>query len=280
MKILVVGLGLIGGSVAKALKKNSSFTVLGYDISKETLAAALSSGAIDEIWDKNSMSDADLTILAVSPKLAVSFIKENAGLLKKSSVVTDVCGIKSWIVNELEPLCEKNGLMFIGGHPMAGKERGGFKNCDENLFNRAFYIITPTDNTNTQAIEIVTQYIKALNAAKITTTTPENHDRIIAFTSQIPHILAGAYVNSPSIEGRRGFSAGSFKDVSRVATVDENLWSELFSLNNEHLLPELDNLIDNLIKYRDAIKSGDNALLKETIKTGRIIKEKDIKEDR
>ena len=162
---------------------------------------------------------------------------------------------------------------------MAGKERSGFKNADENLFNRASYILTETENTDPVALDMMKRFVIALKAAKITVTTPENHDRIIAFTSQIPHIIAGAYVKSPTCLNRHGFSAGSFKDCSRVATVDENLWSELFFNNREMLLNELDFLINGLNEYKAALQNNDVESLKKVIRSGRIIKENDIKEN-
>lgn len=278
MKALIVGIGLIGGSLAKSLKKHSDWEVIGYDVNEDSLNDALKLGAIDVVWDGKSNILSDIVVLCLSPKGCVAALKKFAKFFEAGTVVTDVCGIKSDICEQCDRICRDNGLLFIGGHPMAGKERNGFKNSDENLFNRASYIITPTDSTSNKAIDVVKQFIEAVNAAKVTVTTPKMHDRVIAFTSQIPHILAGAYVKSPSCSNRKGFSAGSFKDVSRVATVDENLWSELFLLNKEQLLPELDILIESLNEYKSAIENNDADALKLAIKQGRIIKEKDISE--
>ncbi len=276
MNVMIVGLGLIGGSIAKTLKKNSEHIVSGFDISSETLADALKIGAIDCVWDGESVCDADITVLCMTPSVAVDFLHEKATLLKKGSVVTDVCGIKEWVVENCGKICRDNELHFVGGHPMAGKERSGFKNSDENLFNRASYILTPVSDTDPKAFEVVKVYVEDLKCAKLTVTDPKTHDRLIAFTSQLPHVIAGAYVKSPSCLDRKGFSAGSFKDVSRVATVDENLWTELFLKNKDMLLDELDGLIEHLTEYRTAIRSGDDTALRETIKQGRIIKENDL----
>lgn len=264
--------------MAKQLKKNSDWLVAGYDIDASICADALKTGAIDEIWSKGSVSDADVTVLCLTPNRSVEFLSENAAFLKSDSVVTDVCGVKQMVVENCERICGDHGLHFVGGHPMAGKERSGFKNADANLFNRASYILTVTDNTDSEALELVKQFVTALKAAKITVTDPKTHDSIIAFTSQIPHIIAGAYVKSPTCPNRKGFSAGSFKDCSRVATVDESLWSELFLNNKEMLLLELDSLLSNLGDYRDAIANGDSTALKELIRVGKLIKEKDLKE--
>ena len=278
MKALIIGLGLIGGSLAKSLKKNSDWIVAGYDINEESLTDAVKQGAIDSIWSSDTQSDADLTVLCLSPENCVGFLKSKAPLLRSESVVTDVCGVKKWIVEQCEPICRDYGLHFIGGHPMAGREHNGFKNSDENLFNRASYILTPVDSTSKKALDTAKMFVEAVNAAKITVTTPYNHDRVIAFTSQIPHILAGAYVKSPSCKDRHGFSAGSFKDVSRVATIDENLWSELFVLNKEPLLHELDHLISSLYDYKTYLENNNIDGLKNSIRQGRIIKENDIKD--
>ena len=276
MKVLVVGLGLIGGSIARSLKKHSDYTVFAYDKNDQILSDALDLGVVDSVWKGLSVCDADLTVLCLTPELSVDFLKNNASKLKKNSVVTDVCGIKTFVVSNCEIICEKYGLHFIGGHPMAGKERNGFKNSDENLFNRASYILTKTENTSKKAFDTAEYFVKALNCANLTVTDPETHDRLIAFTSQLPHCIAGAYIKSPSCLNRKGFSAGSFKDVSRVATVDEHLWSELFIKNRDMLLLELDGLIENLSEYRSAIMNQDQGKLKEIIKQGRIIKEKDL----
>ncbi len=278
MTVLIVGLGLIGGSIAKTLKKNTDWKIIGGDNNEATLTDALRLNAIDSVWDGNTEVDVDITVLCTSPEAAIEFLKQKAMLLKKQSVVTDVCGVKQYVVSECERLCGENGLCFVGGHPMAGKERSGFKNSDENLFNRASYILTITDNTDISALETVKKYVEALHCVKLTVTDPKTHDRMIAFTSQLPHVIAGAYVKSPSVNDRKGFSAGSFKDVSRVATVDESLWTELFLNNSEMLLIELDGLIRNLTEYRNSIAENDREHLKEIIKQGRIIKENDLKE--
>lgn len=280
MHALIVGLGLIGGSIAKTLKKNSDWMVSGYDKGQETMDDACKCGAIDSAWDCASKSNADITVLCMQPTVAVNFLRDHARFLKKDSVVTDVCGVKQWVVEQCDEICRENGLHFIGGHPMAGKERSGFKNSDENLFNRASYILTPVESTDEKAIETAKLYAETLKVAKITVTDPATHDRMIAFTSQLPHIIAGAYVKSPSCLKRKGFSAGSFKDVSRVATVDENLWTELFMKNKQMLLPEIDCMIEKLKEYRDAIENDDEQALKNAIKEGRIIKENDLLSDR
>lgn len=275
--IAVFGLGLIGASIAKAVKQNSDIKVIGWNRSIGVAEQALKDGTIDCIWDKQSPLCADLAIIAFPPDATVAFLQENGGRFSKETVVTDVCGVKRHIVLECEKICAQHGLTFIGGHPMAGKEKGGYANADAGLFVGASYIITPTEHTPERAVFVMQEFIRILKAGRVTVSTPEKHDRIIAYTSQLPHVLAGAYVKSPTCRERRGFSAGSFMDVSRVAAADENLWSELFLYNGENLCREIDTLIANLTAYRDAIREGNKEKLYAIIKEGRLLKEADLR---
>ncbi|MDD4700138.1 MAG: prephenate dehydrogenase [Oscillospiraceae bacterium] len=275
--IAIIGLGLIGGSIAKAVKNNSDIKVIGFDIDDETLFAAKELGAIDKAWDGHSILVADLIVLAMSPSATIEFLKTKIDSIDKNAVITDVCGVKAAIVSDCIPLCSEHGLEFVGSHPMAGKEFNGFKNSDANLFYNASYIITPVQGTKPQAIDIIKELGRILKFRKLTVTTPENHDRMIAFTSQLPHVLAGSYVRLPPCSEHEGYSAGSYNDVSRVATIDENLWSELFLLNKEEICSEIRGLISNLSEYLVAIENNDKEELKGIIKSGRLIKERDIK---
>ncbi|PKM63428.1 MAG: prephenate dehydrogenase/arogenate dehydrogenase family protein [Firmicutes bacterium HGW-Firmicutes-21] len=273
--IAIIGLGLIGGSIAKAVKQNSETYVIGWNRNESTAKAALKQGIIDTIWDKSSVLDSELIIIAAPPEATVCFLEENAHLFGKGSVITDVCGVKTQIVAECERICIANGLAFIGGHPMAGKEKGGLNNSDPTLFERASYILTPSASTPKKAMDTIIELTEILKVGRITVTTPEEHDRIIAFTSQLPHVLAGAYIKSPLCKERKGFSAGSFMDVSRVATADEKLWTELFMQNRVNLCKEIETLIKNLTAYHDAIKDDNRQLINDLIKEGREIKEAD-----
>lgn len=275
-KIAVIGLGLIGGSIAKAVKRNSNISVIGWNRSKNVSMTALEQGVIDRIWDGICVLDADLVIISAPPDATVSILKKNAAFFKKGSVISDVCGVKTHIVDKCEHICDVHDLFFIGGHPMAGKEQGGYANADEFLFDGASYILTPTEKTSKIALDVMSEFVKILKVDRITIAKPDEHDKMIAFTSQLPHVLAGAYVKSPRCENRKGFSAGSFLDVSRVATADEKLWSELFLNNSNHLSIEIQTLIDNLSSYLKAIENKDKAALCEIIKEGRLKKEKDL----
>lgn len=274
--IAIVGLGLIGGSMALALRrrqKNTAYYLLGIDADPEVLQAALEKGAVHEAGGPDLLEKADVVILALPPETAVAFLKAHIHRMKKGALVTDVCGVKRAVVEACTPLCREHGLDYIGGHPMAGKERNGFANADEELFAGASYILTPTADTPDVAVETMKAIAEALGCTRMTVTTPGIHDRMIAFTSQLPHVLAGAYVKSPCCPRHQGFSAGSYRDVSRVATVDEKLWSQLFLLNADDLTAEIDTLIAHLQDYRKALAEGDKEKLEAAIRHGREIKE-------
>lgn len=268
-KVLIVGLGLMGGSILKALPSDK-YTVLGADLKREA------EKEVSLFWDMESETDADIVLLCISPLATERFLKDKLHLLKKGAVVSDICGVKRNIVALGEQECEKRGLRFIGGHPMAGREKSGFEYSTADLFKNRSYILTPTEKTDREALETMKRLAYDIGCSSVTETTPETHDKMIAFTSQVPHVLAGAYMKSPESDNHLGFSAGSYHDVSRVASVDENLWTELFSLNRDNLVTELDILIKNLEEYKLALEKEDKEALCEAIRRGRLLKERDI----
>ena len=267
--VLIVGLGLIGGSLALALTRSERYTVIGTSRRLETVEQALDIGAITRPADPQNWSEADIVVLCVSPSATVSLLRQHVPELRSGTVVTDVCGVKGALVAECESLCVPHGVAFVGAHPMAGKEQNGLAHADATLFRACSYILTPTAVTPPEAVETIRQLALDVGAARVTVTSPENHDRMIAYTSQIPHVLAGAYVSSPRCADHVGYAAGSYRDVSRVATIDEGLWSELFLLNREALGTELDELIANLQIYRRALAEQDRPSLSEQIRKGR-----------
>lgn len=275
-KVAVIGLGIMGGSIVKALKKSGKYYVIGYNRTTDISQRALADKAVDEIWDGASPLDADITVLAVNPNVTYDLFKTLPALLKKGSILTDICGVKAELVKKGEAVGREYGVHFIGGHPMAGRERSGYDYSTEDLFFNRSYIFTETVNTNKEALNILSQMALDIGCSDVTITSPEYHDKMIAYTSQIPHILAGAYMNSPTSATHKGYSAGSYHDVSRVASVDENLWSQLFLQNKENLLYEIDILIRNLQDYKEAVTRNDSSRLSGIIKTGRILKERDI----
>ncbi len=270
--VVIAGLGLMGGSVAMALQNTAPVKIVGLDNDPTVVMQALKRRAIDEVCNQEWLAEADMLVLALAPRAAVEVLKEVAPQIKKGAIVVDLCGVKRFIVQQCTPICEEYGLHFVGAHPMAGKEKSGFAHADAALFHGASFIITPGDNTPDHVINAMHRFAKLLGCTRLTVTTPEEHDRMIAFTSQLPHVLAGAYVQSPCSARHEGFSAGSYRDVSRVATVDEMLWSELFAENSDLLENELETLIARLEEFRKAIEAKDEEHMKRMIKEGRLCK--------
>ena len=269
----IFGLGLIGGSMAKALVHHGGYDVLGFDRDPAALSGLMADGAVGEEAVPAVLSRADLVVLALPPDACRAVLLDIRDALRPGTLVTDVCGVKKAVTDACLPLCQERGLVFIGGHPMAGRERGGWQNATHNLFRGASYILTPPEGTPPSAMDTLRGFAEALGCACCTVTTPEHHDRMIAFTSQLPHVLAGAYVQSPACPDHKGYSAGSYRDVSRVAAVDETLWSALFSLNRDPLVEELDGLIARLQAARTAIASDDREAIAAVIRKGRLVKE-------
>lgn len=272
MKIAVVGLGIIGGSYCKALKSYTPHTVIGINRTKSVAEKALAEGAVDIIGTPESLGEADIIILCMYPQACVDFIKENGKYIRSDAVVTDAAGIKTVLCPQLKSLSEEFGFTFVGSHPMAGKEKNGFAASDENLFMGASFIITPC-GADKKAVNLLASLALEIGFGTIKVTTPEEHDRMIAFTSQLPHVLACAYVLSPSCPNHKGFSAGSYRDVSRVANINSKLWSELFLENREPLLAELEVLNDNLNNLYLAIKAENREELAALLERGHSVKQ-------
>ncbi len=272
MKIGIVGLGLIGGSLAKSIKARTSHTVYATDTNEETMLLARMCGAYDKPLDSTSIGECELIILALCPSVAISWTREHASEIAKGSILSDVCGVKRTVVPALTEIADKNEFYYVGAHPMAGKERGKFQNSTDDLFVGASLILTPDTSTPSSVLGTICELSSDIGFARNVFSTPEEHDRIISYTSQLPHVISNAYVKSPESHKNRGFSAGSFKDLSRVALLDENMWTELFMENRDFLSEQLDILIENLQKYSQAIKSGDADTLRELLKEGREIK--------
>ena len=193
-------------------------------------------------------------------------------LIAKSAILVDLCGVKRTVVAAIAPIAEQHGFAYIGGHPMAGRERGGFTASTEDLYVGASMILTPDKRTDMRLLETLKAFFLDLGFAGLTFSTPEEHDRIIAFTSQLAHIVSSAYVKSPEAQRRRGFSAGSFQDMTRVARLDEDMWTELFLDDEDFLTKELDELIGHLTDYRNALRDRDAQRLHDLLKEGRELK--------
>ncbi len=276
MKILVVGLGLIGGSLCKAMKKYTPHFVVGCDLNHDIEFSALRDVAIDMEFNGN-YSGFDLVIISLFPDTAEKFMDENAAKFEKGTLITDVCGIKGEFSKRMRNIAEKNGLRYLGMHPMAGKEFGGYHNSSADLFLKANFIITPFEDSNYEDFEKLSALAQEIGAGKIVNTSPENHDKMIAYTSQLAHIVSSAYVKSPQLDLECGFSGGSFQDMTRIATMNEKMWTDLFMQNKEHLCYELELLIDNLKKYSDALKNSNSEEMLQLIAEGRKLKENNLR---
>lgn len=267
MDIGIVGLGLIGGSLAKAIKKNTPHRVFGLDIDVESLKKAFLTGAVDgELKDLGSL---DMLIVALYPAATVRYVTENAGKIDKKCIVMDVSGVKGAVCGPLFPLAREKGFTFIGGHPMAGVEFSGFDHAREALFKNASMVLVPDKNVTIDKLVAVKELFTALGFARMQVSTAEEHDKMIALTSQLAHVLSSAYVKSPSAVSHKGFSAGSFRDMTRVAKLNEDMWCELFFDNRENLLGEIDGLIARLSEYRAALYERDGDEMKRLLKEGR-----------
>ena len=269
MKVGIVGLGLIGGSMAKSIKARTGHTVYGIARSEETLMMARMCGAIDAPLTQETLPQCDLILIAIRPGAAIEWVRRNAEFISKSAAVVDLCGVKRVVVEGIAPIAERCGFAYIGGHPMAGKERGGFTSATEDLYVGASMILTPDKRTDMQLLEMLKHFFLDIGFASLTFSTPDEHDRIIAYTSQLAHIVSSAYIKSPEAQRRRGFSAGSFRDMTRVARLDEDMWTELFLDDADYLTKEVDELIRHLQEYQAALQNRDAETLHALLKDGR-----------
>jgi len=273
MKIAVIGLGLIGGSICKALKIGTSHTVLGLDTNVDTMIKAKEQRAIDGAIDSEGLIEADLVFVCLHPEATIDFVTRNVKKFKKGSILCDVCGVKSRLVNKLDQLLREEGINYVGTHPMAGREFSGFDYADAGIFKGASFIITPTEQTSSETLETVKMLADNMGFGKIVITTADQHDRNIAFTSQLAHLVSNAYVKSPSLKNEQGFSAGSFQDLTRVARLNEDLWTSLFIMNKEPLLFELNGILDNLKDFKKALENEEIETMRGLLAEGRKLKE-------
>jgi len=268
MEIGIIGLGLIGGSLAKAISQNTDHTVYGTDISDQVVKKALLVNAIEQELTNDLLPHCDIVIVALYPQATIDYVKEHAHLIKKNGIMIDCGGIKQLVCDTLIPIAEEHEFLFIGGHPMAGLEHSGFAYAKKSLFNNASMVITPTKGP-IESIQVLKELFTAIGFTNIQIATAQEHDKKIAFTSQLAHVVSNAYIKSPTAMTHAGFSAGSYKDLTRVAKLNENMWTELFLENAANLSEEIDILIENLQQYNRAIKDGDADTLRKLLKDGR-----------
>lgn len=268
----IVGLGLIGGSMAKAYAQ-AGWTVLGDDRDRVMLDFARMSGAVHGLLDAETVKTCDLLLLAIPPQAAVEDLRKRAPDLAPSTLVIDLCGTKRVVCEALFPLAQQYGFTYVGGHPMAGTHNAGFKYARANLFKGAPMVLVPPEGHDMALLQRVKEALEPAGFGKLSVTTAEAHDRMIAFTSQMCHVVSNAYMKSPTARQHKGFSAGSYKDLTRVAWLNPAMWAELMLENRDCMLYEMDVLIQNLNAYRQAIADDDFAALSALLDEGRKIKE-------
>ena len=265
-------MGLIGGSFAKAYKA-AGHTVFAHDTDKSILDFAILSGAADAPLDTEALKRCELIIIALYPTAAIEYLEETAQYIMPDSTVIDCCGTKKNICAAGFRAAARHGFAFVGGHPMAGTEQSGFKHSKANMFKGAVMIIVPPIYDDILFLEKIKDLLAPAKFAKLTVTTAEKHDEMIAYTSQLAHLVSNAFIKSPTVFKHKGFSAGSYKDLTRVAWLNEQMWTELFLENRERLLHELDLFIASLGEYRDALQTEDPDKMKTLLYDGRRLKE-------
>lgn len=256
MKVGILGLGLIGGSLARAYALEGH-TVYAIQRNESMLSFAMLAGAVHGRLNEETIPQCDLILLAIYPDGSASWLEKNAHLVSPAALVIDCCGIKEKICGRCFPLAKQYGFTFVGGHPMAGSQFSGFKYSRAGLFKGAPMVLVPPVFDDMQLLDRVKRALKPCNFGFFSVTTAREHDRMIAFTSQMPHILSNAFIKSPTALHHKGFSAGSYKDLTRVAWLNPQMWAELFMENKENVLFELNYYINSLIAYQEAIEADD-----------------------
>lgn len=272
--VVVAGLGLMGGSMAMAFKEHTDWTVYGWNRTRAVAERALEQGVIDAIADEETIARCDLLIPVLYPAATIDFLKRIIPAMKPGARIVDLVGVKTSVIDELEPLAIAAGIHYTGGHPMAGKEVAGFDNADADLYRGASMILVPTASTAPGDIEWMSELFIQLGFGMVKICDKYEHDRMIAHTSQLCHVVSNCYVKSPSSPNHKGFSAGSYRDMIRVAGVNEVLWTDLFLTNRDALLEELDIFVSDLLKVRNALADRDEEEMKRLLKEGRLIREK------
>lgn len=272
MVVGIVGLGLIGGSLARAYKQKNH-TVYGFDLDDKILDVARMVNVIDEVLDRDTIAKCDCILIALYPKATIKYLEDMGPYIDSHTVVLDCCGVKEEVCAAGFAIAKKYGFTFVGGHPMAGKQYSGFKYSREDLFENASMVIVPEKCDDIEFLNKVKDMLLPAGFGKITVSTATQHDEVIAFTSQMPHIVSNAFIKSPTAKIHSGFSAGSYKDLTRVAWLNEYMWTELFFDNKENVVKELDSFIEEMIKYKDALLSDDREKMINLLRDGRVCKE-------
>ena len=272
MKVGIVGLGLIGGSFAKAYHA-AGWEVLAADIDRQMLDFAMLQGAVNGELTEDALASCDLILIAVYPRAAVEYLQKHGAKIGKKPVVIDCCGTKRVVCEACFPLAEQYGFTYLGGHPMAGTHNSGFKYATATMYHGAPMVLVPADFNNIELLSRVKELLAPAGFGRFSVTTAEKHDEMIAFTSQMAHVVSNAYIKSPTAGSHKGFSAGSYKDLTRVAWLNPQMWAELFLENKDYLMRELNILIENLQKYELAMEQNDLPGLTALLDEGRRRKE-------
>lgn len=272
MKVGILGLGLIGGSMARAYAV-AGHTVYAADLDESTLSFAMLSGAVHGRLDEETIPACELLLLAIYPGGSAKWLEDNGRLVDSGTLVLDLCGIKQEVCKRCFPVARKYGFTFVGGHPMAGSHFSGFKYSRADLYKGAPMVLVPPRFDDIDLLQRVKDAMAPCGFGMFSVTTAEEHDRMIAFTSQMPHVLSNAFIKSPTARQHKGFSAGSYKDLTRVAWLNAPMWSELFLENRDNLLFELNTYLDSLTAYRDALEARDGERLTALLETGKKAKE-------
>ena len=272
MNIGIAGLGLIGGSLAKAYQAGGHH-VYGFDIDEAILGFAKLSGVLEDVLDERTIGSCDLLLIAVNPGDAVAYLERVAPAISAHTIVIDCCGVKRSVCSRCFSIAKQHGFVFVGGHPMAGNYKTGFKNSRADLFHGAHMILVPPVYDDPVLFGRVEELLKPVGFGHLTVTTADKHDEMIAFSSQMAHVVSNAYIKSPTARGHKGFSAGSYNDLTRVARLNPAMWAELCMDNNEYLIQELDVFINAVTSYRDALATQDRDELATLFEEGSRIKQ-------
>ena len=268
----IVGLGLIGGSFAKAYHA-AGHKVLAFDTDTTILDFARLSGNVDDVLTRENLKDCDLILICVYPQAAVDYLEAEGPYFGEHPIVIDCCGTKRVLTEAGMDAAKRYGFTFVGGHPMAGTQYSGFKHARKDLYKGAPMVIVPPTNDDIDLLMRIKELLEPVGFRSITVSSAEEHDAMIAFTSQLAHIVSSAYIKSPTAREHKGFSAGSYKDMTRVAWLNPEMWTELFLDNKENLIHEIDLLIDHLSEYKEAIAAEDSGTLRKLLQDGKTLKE-------
>ena len=257
-KILIVGLGLLGGSYAKALKR-FGFHVSAITLEQSSIDYAIKENIIDEgsvELDKRIIGEADLVIFALYPHVFVEWIEKNQGLLKSGALITDVTGVKCSVVYQVQDML-RSDVEFVAAHPMAGREVSGVENSTDRMFVGANYIVTPTKKNTPEAIQTVIELGRLLGFSNVTTLCPEEHDEMIGFLSQLTHCIAITLMTCNDKENMEKFTGDSFRDLTRIARINDLMWSELFLANKDVLLEQMNLFIKKFNELKNMLENED-----------------------